>query len=308
MSNKQGKYAEQAHKIVPDMMGVLTGILSMGFGFLLIHLITSQSVQLADGIQLVIMVFFAATALITWNGYRKNQEFNQSEAYLGKAIEMVNRAREVLESPRPQVMSGREEILSRARHISGSEVSVPAKVSNDRICWVTAARLISRAEQIATLITARAHKHIFEAEHDYQRHVFHDLLMHRGQPLPSAFFFGGEYEKTSLGQAAHDSLHEVGSEAWIPPRIVSVIYRFFQYPDGYTDPLNSSEALTDKERKNLSLSDQRGVHDYLVFREQFVGTDHYIVRKDVDPVKPREPTASEIDKELNQMPTASLFK
>lgn len=186
MDLKKEKYVEQAHKLVPDIMGIFVGLVSLGFGILLVHLLTSQSVQLADGIQLVIMVFFAATAWITWNGYRKSQEFNRSEAYLGKAIEMVNRAREVLESPRPQVMSGREQILSRARHISDNEFSVPAKVTNDRICWVTAARLITHAEQIASLITANAHQRIFEAEHDYQRHVFHDLLTHRGEPS-SAF-------------------------------------------------------------------------------------------------------------------------
>ncbi|PFG54596.1 hypothetical protein ATG98_3864 [Marinobacter sp. LV10R520-4] len=274
------RYFEQAHKLVPDVVAILTGFLGIGFAFYLGKLLILEPViELGDYIQLLILFFIALTAWVSMRAYRKNAEFEQSAAYLDNAIDLVNRARDVLTEKRPdrltlKASSGMDAEFGAAKIAIQKKKT---KVTNDRISWVTAARLITRAEIVASKISVEAHKLIFEAEHDYQRHIFNDFLKYNGVPLPASFFVGTDSPEKTLGNAACDSIHDVGAGSWIPARIVSVIYRFFQYPEPYIDPLDASSDLTEREKVLLSLTQQRGAHDYLAFRERFCPTKKGVI-------------------------------
>ncbi len=238
-------HLKQAEKLVPDMAGILLALASIAFITYFGKLLNSTpEIELNDYIQILILIFIAGTMVAAIWAHIKNSESSRSAAYLEKSIEFINRARSVL-------------------------TTANGEITNDRVSWVTAARLITRAQHISSAISVEAHQRIFEAEHDYQRHIFGNFLKHNNQSLSDAFFCGAEFSGLSIGEAIHHSSQGNNGEKWIPTRIIAVIYRFFQYPQNYEDPLDSSTELTNKEIERLWLFEQKGVCDYVTFRKHF---------------------------------------
>ncbi|RIA31604.1 hypothetical protein DFO61_2328 [Ectopseudomonas oleovorans] len=238
-------YLTEAKKIVPDIAGILIALASLAFVFYFGKLLNSNhTIPLSDYIQLLILIFIAGTMGTAIWGHIKNSEFSRSAAYLENSIELINRARNVLKT-------------------------TEGTLTNNRVSWVTAARLITRAQHISSKISVQAHQEIFEAEHDYQRHTFGNFLKHKNKPLSEAFFCGAEFSGLSIGEAINHPSQGNGSEKWIPTRIISVIYRFFQYPQNYEDPLESSIEFENHEIQRLWNFGERGVCDYVTFRKHF---------------------------------------
>jgi len=269
-------YFQEARKIVPDVMGVCTGfgLLFLMF-FLGKFLVEAPDIKLADIIQLAILVFIAGTMGVGIWVQRSNGRFARSRIFLEHALSLVDKAKKVLTMP------------------DGS-------VSNDRISWVTAARLISRAEEIREQITEEPHKAVFAAEHDYHRHCFGDFFKFRDRPLTASFFCGAHDPSVPVGEAVCDSSQGKDGRDWIPTRIISVVYRFFQYPDGYEDPLDRSRNLTGHELHRLWLFEQRGVCDYFTFRKNFVAISSSVRR--LQPGRVQESVgAAEINAEMRNL-------
>jgi hypothetical protein len=272
----QSNYFKEAQKLVPDFLGVLLAIISISIVWGLAFLIASTSkIALSDYIQLAIFVFIAGTMFVGIWTHRRNEEFRRSETFLSNAVELINRARSVL-------------------------TTKDGELTNNRVCWVTAARLLTRALQISAQISNDAHQKIFEAEHDYHRHDFGNLFMPNGQQLPASFFVGASNISLSLGNVIHSastSGNEI-SAGWIPPRVIAVVYRFFQYPEGYEDPLNTSEELTRLEKNRLWLFKHHGVCDYLTFRKHFVPVGTQVFKINTSSGKNTLVASTQIDLEM----------
>lgn len=238
-------YIAEASKLVPDILALLTSCLLISAILYLGNIIASTpTIVLADYIQMLILVFISGTMFVAIWTQRRNESFHRSETHLNNALGLIEKAKSVLTD----------------------DDGYP---TNDRICWVTAARLLTRAERIASQISEPVHREIFAAEHDYNRHVFGDFLRDGGNPLPAQFFTGASPLYQSLGAAVYAPDQEKNGGRWIPPRILAIVYRFFQFPEGFEDPLDASLPLTHRETERLWLFGQRGVVDYLTFRNHF---------------------------------------
>lgn len=239
-----------ARELMPVMIGIvfsLVCILFMWGGALKV-----QTMQLADCIQVVIMLFIAGTMVVGIRSYRHEKEYSQSATNLGSALSLIDRAASVLASD--------------------------GKLTNDRVAWVTCARLISRAEALSSKITTETHNLIFEAERDFQRHKFRDLLRLDGDEICGAFFCGGAQGQT-IGDVVTSPAHPDGGRSWIPTRIINVVYNFMSFPEGYEDPLRTSEDFGVKERNRLFNLGHEGVREYLSFRRNFLVIGKKVLRK-----------------------------
>lgn len=260
-------------------LGCCAGLFGVALAIYLGYLLISEpNIDLADYIQLLILIFISGTMFVAIWTQNKREDWEQSSAYLERSIELMRRAFEVL----------------------SREDNYP---KNDRISWVTAARLLQRAESISRSISVYSHQEIYESEKDYQRHRFNELLTIEGKSLPPEFFTGKSMIVGDLGKsAAGDGSGRVGDE-WIPTRIVSVIYRFKLYPDNYDDPLERSSDLTQRELEKLWLFDHKGVVDYFSFRRQFFPAISKVFMR-AEGQETREVTAEEINQ---YMPSLSGF-
>ena len=227
-------------------LGVIAGLLVSAMAIYLGYLlISAPKISVSDYIQMLILVFISGTMFVSIWSQKKKDEREVSEDYLNRSTVLMNRAYEVL----------------------CSESACP---NNNRISWVTAARLLQTADDLSKRISMASHKDIFLSEHDYQRHRFNELLSSNGESLPTEFFLGGSIVSGDLGKSAFNcELEKLGTD-WIPTKIVSVIYRFKSYPINYNDPLKSATDLTTDELDSLWLLDSKGVCDYFTFRNNFV--------------------------------------
>ncbi|WP_395600058.1 hypothetical protein [Pseudomonas sp. B19125] len=202
-----------------------------------------QALTPADCIQVVIMVFIAGTMFVGIRSHKHEKEYSQSATNLESALSLIERAAHVL--------------------------VVDGKLTNDRVAWVTCARLITRAEVLSQKVTTETHALIFEAERDFQRHKFGDMLKVGGKELRGAFFCGGNQGQT-IGEVVSGVDHPEGGRSWIPTRIINVVYTFMSFPENYEDPLRSSEDFGAKERNRLFQLGHEGLREYLIFRKLFL--------------------------------------
>lgn len=218
-----------------------------------------QMLTVADCIQTVIMLFIAGTMAVGFASHNYDKRHSQSSLNLSSALSLLERAAQV--------------------------IVIDGKLTNDRVAWVTCARLISRVEGIKQQLATNTHKLIFEAEHDFQRHKFRSLLRPNGNDLNGAFFCGGELYQ-SIGEAVTSSNHPPDGRSWIPARIIKVVYDFISFPEKYEDPLDSSEAYMNNDRHKLDIAGYEGVCDYLAFRHNFYALRDKIKQKGVKSDEP----------------------
>jgi len=237
-------------ELMPIIIGIVFSLACMLFIWAAAPKV--QTMQLADCIQVVIMLFIAGTMIVGIGSYRHEKEYAQSATNLGSALSLIDRAASVLVSD--------------------------GKLTNDRVAWVTSARLISRAEALSSKITTETHNLIFEAERDFQRHKFRDLLRLDGKEICGAFFCGGAQGQT-IGDVVTSPTHPDGGRSWIPTRIINVVYTFMSFPEGYEDPLRTSEDFGLKERNRLFDLGHEGVREYLSFRKQFLVIGKKVLQK-----------------------------
>ncbi|SFW78643.1 hypothetical protein [Pseudomonas sp. NFACC04-2] len=216
--------------------------------------IAVQKLTVADCIQIVIMLFIAGTMAVGFASHSHDKKHSQSSLNLSSALSLLERAAQV--------------------------IVVDGKLTNDRVAWVTCARLISRVEGIKHQLATNTHKLIFEAEHDFQRHKFRELLRPGGNDLNGAFFCGGTLEQ-SIGEAVMSPNHLPDGRSWIPERIIRVVYDFISFPEVYEDPLDSSEKYSNSDRNRLDRSGYEGVCDYLAFRKKFFALGNDIKQKGI---------------------------
>lgn len=231
--------------LIPEFLGIICGLSALALTVYLGYLLNSEPIiEVADYIQLSALVVIAATLAFSMNVQRQKEKLDESKIYLASSIDLINKAYDVLNS-----------------HGEG--------LTSDRISWVTAARLLTRSSFLASKISLPSHKTIYESEHDFQRHQFGNLLKLDGKPLPVEFFMGNGYTKGDIGRSAVSTISSQGTN-WIPPRIVATVYKFRSFPEGYEDPLDSSRDFSGKELDRLWFFDDKGVHDYIVFRKHFL--------------------------------------
>ncbi len=228
----------------PTIIGILFGLLLVFCALFLAKLLASASViNLSDFIQLFVLIVITSTLCVSIYVQRQKEQSDESQALLDRAIDLINKAYDVLSS--------------------GNE-----SVTTDRVAWVTAARLLTRSSALSSRIKLKWHREIYESEHDFQRHRFGDLLKIDGKPLSVEFFFGTGYVSGSIGDSAYKTLTNTGAN-WLPVRIVSTIFQFVSFPKDYVDPLDSSRIFNKEELDRLWLFDEQGVHGYVVFRKHF---------------------------------------
>lgn len=241
-------------RVLRDLFPLMVGIFFASCCILLIWggALKVKNLALADCIQIVIMLFIAGTMIVAMVSHAHGKSYLHSETNLERALSLINRAAEV--------------------------IIVGDQLTNDRVAWVTCARLLTRAEDLSRKITTETHRLIFEGERDFWRHKFRDLLRPGGNDLRGSFFCGGKLGET-IGEAVAGGDGPDAGKKWIPPQIINVIYVFMSFPEGYEDPLRASDTFGKKERDRLAMLGYEGVHDYLVFRKNFTAIGNKVLKK-----------------------------
>ena len=110
--------------------------------------------------------------------------------------------------------------------------------NNDRATWLQASRILLVTQELSEKITVEAHKNIYEIEVSKTRFALFSLFKNpiNGSNINDRFFFGGDYWKNNL--PSFDSLVKaIPSINTIEEYSATVIFKFLDYPENYSDPL-----------------------------------------------------------------------
>jgi len=108
------------------------------------------------------------------------------------------------------------------------------EVSNDRMKWLTCARILSAAERIGSEIIMNSHKNIYIEYKQYWRNKFNEVII----DFPQDFY-------TESIEAAH--VWDDENRSPISFASIYAIHKFMMWDVNYTDPLTPQE-LSAEER------------------------------------------------------------
>lgn len=112
------------------------------------------------------------------------------------------------------------------------------KITNDRLKWLTTARLLLSAERISNKIIMSSHKYIYKEDKQYWRIRFVEII----EDFPEDFYQGhADGVVTDF-----ENMHEKISLASI-----YAIHKFMQWDDSYIDPLEK-QLLSKDQRTYIS--------------------------------------------------------
>lgn len=112
--------------------------------------------------------------------------------------------------------------------------------NNDRVTWVTSARMIQRANELASLVSEAPHVAVLGVEKELFRNRAAAILGYDNAPK-GAWFFRGSENPARTGSEASDQPHRRGSRhrgaAELSLDSIGVVYELPSFPKDYEEPL-----------------------------------------------------------------------
>ncbi len=125
---------------------------------------------------------------------------------------------------------------------------------NDRMRWLTSARLLKTAEQMGSNIEFWSHRFLYEEIRDYWRTRFRDLVEPRDDGFPEDYY--AEEPEHLLAYSDRDREPLALSS-------LAVIYRFVEWPRGRSDRLDNERPFSEEERHRMCTVGPRGLGNLL---------------------------------------------
>jgi hypothetical protein len=201
--------------------------------------------QTTANVATALALLVAACALV-WQmiSHRKEKAYTKSHFALQSALESYSQAVEILSDG-----------------------------NNDRVTWITSARIVERAHQIAERITEQVHLDVLEVQLERYRRQMANILGLDNPSKGAWFFYGSQNPGTDIETAARESTsgiltaHGKKSQlAYLSERSLATLYELAGYPTNYEDPLRG-ESLAGMMGIEMRASFP-GLFDYLVHRSE----------------------------------------
>jgi hypothetical protein len=126
--------------------------------------------------------------------------------------------------------------------------------SNDRLSWLSAARLISTAERLSERITEGSHQLIYREKREYWRTRLHVLIFPTIEGLPASFYAESPEHMIGYTERARSPLSE---------KSLAFLYRFVRWPENVSDPIGQELNFTDEEIERMCTFGPRGLGNFL---------------------------------------------
>lgn len=123
--------------------------------------------------------------------------------------------------------------------------------SNERLAWLSAARLIATAERLSTQISEKTHQLIYQEKREYWRTRLHLLIFPTTEGLPGSFYAEkAEHMNGYIGRIRTPPLEE---------KSLAFLYRFVRWPEGLSDPIGQVPGFSEEEIEKMRTFGPRGL-------------------------------------------------
>lgn len=167
-------------------------------------------------------------------------------------------------------------------------ISMLSDGNSDRVTWNTAARLISKADDIVSRIQIEELRYIFDARKEGYRKDLSIILGYRNTEITGSFFYGAVDRSIPVDKAAITSVLDQEYGGWesnpdrgINEKALFSIWSAVQFPADYKDPIDK-ESIDEKFCRNINNIMYPGLAEYLKHRREFVVKDGVVVSREAD--------------------------
>lgn len=217
--------------------GAVIGFLLAGttFTFVADDVARLPVIQAIAGVGVLLSMSVAAlTYALNSQKHRADIEWNRSKLAMESAIKLFERAYEILT-------------------VNDKEGAPP----NDRHIWLTCARHILAAQEIAKDISESGHRKVYQENLEYWRTRFYSKLTPLGEE-------GGEMNAAYFAEKIeHVYAYSGKTRAPIAEKSLAVIFRFIQWPKEREDRLQGIESFTDDEIHLFEMFNNHGLGQHL---------------------------------------------
>ena len=172
--------------------------------------------------------------------------------------------------------------------------------NSSKVNWITAARILSRCENLSKRITHPAHRDVLEIMRDKYRHRFGQIIA--GPHISPSFFFGvdknlalkeaaSEATKNQMVVNSNDEKRQHPETTEIPREAVYQIWKHAKFPKDYTEPLQDS--FSDSEKLSLSFI-YPSLHEWIKFTDEHIYFNGKVRRKQENHVTVRSIDVGEL--------------
>lgn len=219
-------------------------------------------VRWSDWVNTIILAISACIALVTYLG---NVQREDSSRMLKHASDLLRQAYETFT---------RTHLTDPNSWDQKSDFPNPQNwPPNNKIVWLTTARLLVASNHAQRKITERIHRHIIQGIREFWRHKFYETLFPTGRISESfpAKYYAGFSSSTELEQQSQRPIHAINttfSHRILPGRndpehldetSVAVLYRFTRFSENKEDHLNGIPNFSEDEIHKMEIFGPRGL-------------------------------------------------
>lgn len=151
----------------------------------------------------------------------------------------INQCREASE----EYLESATDLLAKAYGILEASKDDQGRPRNSRLNWLTSARLIRTAENIAALVSMESHQRIWREKKEYWRGRLRDLIKPEKNEFPMEYF---------AEKPEHMIAYSEKDRAPLSQKSLAVLYRFVEWPSDVEDPLKNEKSFTKEEIDNMT--------------------------------------------------------
>ncbi len=151
--------------------------------------------------------------------------------------------------------------LRKAVEDFSAKVTPESRPLNDRRHWLNFARGIGTAQELATKIQTQDLREIWARTEHYWRERVYDMLDPTWESFPVDY-----YGYSAPADRMKNFANKPGERASLSEPSLVFVYRWIQWPEGYTDSLDKEIKFTDAEIEKMVTFGPRGLAEYIRIR------------------------------------------
>jgi len=213
---------------------------------------------LIESINWPALALFVAACAFIWQiiSHRQEKSYTKSQFALQSALESYDLAIELL-----------------------------ADGNNDRVTWITAARIVERANQMSECVTEQVHVDVMEVQLERYRRQVATILGHDSSTTSGSFFYGADSSIEDIDTAAGNATQPIhlpgvskGQLKYLAESSLATLYELASYPSNYDDPLkiNSFDQVMGPELRTSF----PGLYEYLSHRKEYESVHGKLVKRE----------------------------
>lgn len=180
---------------------------------------------------------------------------NSMTIFLGVAVALLTLTFNSSRSTSKEYLDKSISLLEDAYTLFTKKLTPEDWPKNDRLLWLTVARMLHTSNDLGSKIKYKSHRNIYKVTKQFWSYRFYDILKIEEDSFP-ATYFAEKPEHLILYNPRKDQVP-------LSLKSISVLYRFAKWPEELKDPLSDISTFSEEEIEKMCDFGPRGLGNHL---------------------------------------------